>query len=1175
MRVDTSLPSVQVSSRKRTRNMKLKEIPRTATFAWSPATTEPSIATGTAAGAIDADFSVATALEVWPLDLMNRSVGNFEATPKLAADTDARFHDLVFSADGSVIVGALENGTVETWRLTSTSLESTAKNTTQHDGNAVHSVNFSRLDTRKFATGGSGGTVFVWDLGRISEATTAAASSASANDDVLTVGWNNRAAQILASGGTRGFVNIWDTNRKREVLHLHYTSPKTGSRVPISGISWHPTNSTKLLTTSLDDQEPVVLIWDLKNANTPEKVLKGHSAGVLGAEWCSQDAELLLSYGKDNSTLLWNPVTGQQLGTYPISTEWTFKTQFHPRMPDLWAGASFDGKVTIQTLQDTTPIPDDKSKPQGEADFWESGTALEAVHPSFTTSQAPSWLSRPISATFGFGGKAVIAKGTSIVIGRAGDELLSREAMSLDAALKSGDLAKLADPARDPDWNVLLEFLKDKDAAVHKHTPKAPVIEERFDIQPPYEPSGPLELDDSEATRLAIGNDIEGAVNALLAENKAADALALASFGDLQLLERARVAYLRQEASKRPYLRVSWAMSTGNIDDIVENCQVEYWQEALRAVLSVASTDSSKAGAAVAKLGKRLVKAGNRENAIITSLVGGDAGAAAELWLSELPAIESKIAHTEKTPAYAAHVTALIQTIEKITAATKVVGPISDSDVVFSAFRDFANVTAAEGNLELAKHYLSELPSKYAEEKERIDQATQPTVSKSYTPRAQAYGNPLSSTGSTSTASYPTPMPANPYAPASTAVPTQSPIKANQNTLPRNAGQPSATAPVPAPVRAPMPGASPAPPPVSSAAGPRRIRAGAPTGWNDITDIANAPRRTPVAPQVITPAYASIPSNGMPGSSSSSGIGSASAAPPPPPKAGERIRSPSVANANATPSPVSGRSPYAPPPGSVAAPPVARSAAPSKPPSNPYVHKSAPRTHSAPKTNPYVPQSMDAVPSTPSPSRTPVANSTFAPPPPGPAKVAPPPAGRAPPPRVAPVAAAPPPTAAAVVPPPPHTASSSLAASSLAASQVVAEADATNSPAKGTISQSPRPIRHPKGDRSHISEAALPIFTSLTAELNRVRPVVEVQFKRQFDDTSRRLDILFDHLNNGDLLSRDTVSDLLTVVDFINQRQYPSAEGLLTEILASRSEQCEQWMTGVKRLVTMGKAVPV
>jgi protein transport protein SEC31 len=50
--------------------MKLKEIVRTATFAWSPGAV-PSLATGTVAGALDASFSNDAHLEIWTPDLQD------------------------------------------------------------------------------------------------------------------------------------------------------------------------------------------------------------------------------------------------------------------------------------------------------------------------------------------------------------------------------------------------------------------------------------------------------------------------------------------------------------------------------------------------------------------------------------------------------------------------------------------------------------------------------------------------------------------------------------------------------------------------------------------------------------------------------------------------------------------------------------------------------------------------------------------------------------------------------------------------------------------------------------------------------------------------------------------------------------------------------------------------
>ena len=69
--------------------VRLREIPRTATFAWSPGTSSPLLATGTVAGAVDADFSSDTQLELWNLDLNNTDQG-IELQPAASIATDSR-----------------------------------------------------------------------------------------------------------------------------------------------------------------------------------------------------------------------------------------------------------------------------------------------------------------------------------------------------------------------------------------------------------------------------------------------------------------------------------------------------------------------------------------------------------------------------------------------------------------------------------------------------------------------------------------------------------------------------------------------------------------------------------------------------------------------------------------------------------------------------------------------------------------------------------------------------------------------------------------------------------------------------------------------------------------------------------------------------------------------------
>lgn len=99
--------------------VRLREIPRTACFAWSIGSGAPLIATGTRAGAVDADFSNETQLEIWDLDLSNPEQG-IELQPVGSINTDSRFYDIAWSQPSKehprgVIAGALENGALDLW----------------------------------------------------------------------------------------------------------------------------------------------------------------------------------------------------------------------------------------------------------------------------------------------------------------------------------------------------------------------------------------------------------------------------------------------------------------------------------------------------------------------------------------------------------------------------------------------------------------------------------------------------------------------------------------------------------------------------------------------------------------------------------------------------------------------------------------------------------------------------------------------------------------------------------------------------------------------------------------------------------------------------------------------------------------------------------------------------
>lgn len=69
--------------------VRLREIPRTAAFAWSPGADAPLIVTGTRAGAVDADFSDETKLELWKLGLDDEEQG-VELQPVSSLSTESR-----------------------------------------------------------------------------------------------------------------------------------------------------------------------------------------------------------------------------------------------------------------------------------------------------------------------------------------------------------------------------------------------------------------------------------------------------------------------------------------------------------------------------------------------------------------------------------------------------------------------------------------------------------------------------------------------------------------------------------------------------------------------------------------------------------------------------------------------------------------------------------------------------------------------------------------------------------------------------------------------------------------------------------------------------------------------------------------------------------------------------
>jgi len=156
-------------------------------------------------------------------------------------------------------------------------------------------------------------------------------------------------------------------------------------------------------------------------ASAPVKELSGHTKGILGMDWCPRDSSMLLTCGKDNRTICWDPLVddpaAQVVTELPRASNWVFDVKWCLKDPGLIATVSFDGHISINSLTG------------GHSDTAGAGSAPSAQNPfpigdaqnqGTSLAHAPKWFKRPVGAMFAYGGKLVSfnAKSTAVKISR-------------------------------------------------------------------------------------------------------------------------------------------------------------------------------------------------------------------------------------------------------------------------------------------------------------------------------------------------------------------------------------------------------------------------------------------------------------------------------------------------------------------------------------------------------------------------------------------------------------------------------------------------------------------------------------------------------------------------------------------------------------------------------------
>jgi protein transport protein SEC31 len=1275
--------------------VKLHDINESAVFAWSDSAI-PLIATGTLAGVIDDTFSSDSNLSIYsPFENNNNNNNNDNKTlsPIYKASAPSKFSSIEWNNE--IIAAGLENSTIQLFNSSkllnekpSDLINSRISEYKKHSS-PVLQVKFNPLQSNILGSSASKGEIFIWDLNKNISFNPGQAISPMSK--ISSLSWNNNKSHIFGTAGDSGFASIWDLKVKREVLQLNY------SNINLSVLKWHPNQSTKLITASDNDNEPIILTWDLRNSSTPEKILKGHKKGILSLDWCLNDPNLLLSSGKDDSTYLWNPINGNHLATYPSLPNWIHETKFAPKIPEIFACASLSKNLLIQSLQDTSEPLLNKTQNKDENDFWNEISTTETQKPLIKINQSPIWLKRPISANFGYGGKLSISNNKIVKIVNISikDESIDNSAKNMINAISTNNFndlcnLKLNDSSLNKiknsfnDWSLLKKILqkssiesilnlkKDEEKVsdnnknfqnddsksifsddllddnddddffqqignsnLNKEELKFNkfIPQGNFNLNPEsFDNNNDNDIDvdvefEKKAVCLLLSKKDDELLDLCIENNHIMEALIISMNGSDELKDKAKSAFFSKFSSSSSFARLLYSTSNNSISDIVKNGNIESWMQIAESIINF-SKDKSSFKVEMKLLGDRLLNSkieDSRDHALSCYIIADSLDKVSNIWLSELKNYEdyyllNSNEDGSKNTTFEARFKALGEIIEKIVVffqSTSTNSLSEDLHDLGKIFVEYADSLVNFGHYELAYKLLNMISDSIPEikiEKDRISKAfltninsninknidrRQSTTSKYSTsiplqqniainqqpsltssiPTTKTRKNPYvfsntSSNRDLSENKYQTPSiinqqippSTNPYTSKSSINPYQ-PITSStlaSNTFNNNTNgsyqQINGTSNNPYAPKTALdslknPISNSMPPPLKKENVPPSFKKDV-GGWNDLPSHLEP---------VIKPASIStLPPNPFVNhqrtSSSARNVSQALPIPPPPTsvKDGTGYLSPSLPALPLSRVP-SIKNPYAPKPEVFQLPTVVTAKSPlirtnedqqfsqQQAPSpkilkNPY----APKT---PSVNPYAPSSIPSQPpqqqqfysqsiQTP-PSQFQPLNNQF---------------------NAAPV------SVSAPVPPPPPSYTKPVTQPPKVSGVL---------PPKTVSTPPPQSVSTPPTQSistSSVQTSYEPIINILTKELEIVKPKIPEKFTKHVLDAEKRINILFAHLKNGDLLSDDVVNKLSHLATALDDSDFTKAKAIRDEISTGYPNECGDWMIGIKRLIALVEA---
>ncbi|KAG2257126.1 hypothetical protein Bca52824_076420 [Brassica carinata] len=689
----------------------IKRVDRSAYVAMAPEA--PFIAAGTMAGAVDLSFSSSSNLEIFELDFNSE---DHEMKLLGQCSSSERFTRLAWGSYGSgseespygCIAGGLVDGNIGLWNpltlIRSESNESAhVRYLSKHKG-PVRALEFNVISPNQLASGDDDdGTVCIWDLADTSEPSHVLKGTGSyTQGEISSVSWNREFKHVLASTSYNGTTGL----------------------ISCSVLQWDPDNCNQIMIASDEDSSPSVKLLDIRYPQSPVRTFSGHHRGVIAMEWCPSDSLYLLTCARDNRTICWNTKTGQIVAELPTTNNSNFDVHWSPKIPGVVSASSADGNISIYNLEGCS------RNGSGENNLIDAAPLT-----------APKWWKRPVSASFGFGGKLVSSNSklpeASVVFlhSLATEQSLVNRITKFETEIENGEKTSLMSLCKKKSeeteseeeketWSLLKIMLEEDGNAKTKlrtHLGFSLPCEDQKDQEHhatyssenvEEEISDPL-FDDAIERSLIVG-DYKEAVAHCLSANKMADALVIAHVGGSTLWESTLDKYLKM--SNAPYMKVVSAMVNNDLMSLVHTRPAKLWKETLALICTFAEGDewTSLCDA----LASHLLSSGFTLAATLCYICAGNVDKTVDIWLRGLEKDNAGKSYSERVQ----------DLMEKTVVLALATENKRFSGSLYKLFESYAEILASQGLLATAIKFLKLLePGDFSSElsilRERFSQS--------------------------------------------------------------------------------------------------------------------------------------------------------------------------------------------------------------------------------------------------------------------------------------------------------------------------------------------------------------------------------------------------------------------------------------------------------------------